>query len=58
MFLVHVRTPTRLTSDEERLFGELSEIEREKAEKNGTGGVAGNGAGKKGILGKLSSLWG
>jgi len=58
MFLVHVRTPTRLTPDEERLFGELSEIEREKAEKNGAGRMDGNGAGKKGILDKLSSLWG
>lgn len=58
MFLVHVRTPTKLTSDEERLFGELSEIEREKAEKNGAGGAAENGAEKKGILDKLSSLWG
>ena len=58
VFLVHVQTPTRLTPDEEKLFGELSEIEREKAEKNGTGGAAGNGAGEKGILDKLSSLWG
>lgn len=58
MFLVHVRTPTKLTADEERLFGELSEIEREKAEKNGAGRAEENGAGKKGILGKLSSLWG
>ncbi len=58
MFLVHVQTPTKLTADEERLFGELSEIEREKAENNGTGRVEENGAGKKGILGKLSSLWG
>ncbi len=58
MFLVHVQTPTKLTADEERLFGELSEIEREKAEKNGAGRAEENGAGKKGILGKLSSLWG
>ena len=58
MFLVHVQTPTKLTADEERIFGELSEIEREKAENNGTGRVEENGAGKKGILGKLSSLWG
>ncbi len=58
MFLVHVETPTKLTPDEERLFGELSEIEREKAEKNGAGGAEENGAGKKGILGKLGSLWG
>ena len=57
MFLVHVLTPTKLTPDEEKLFGELSEIEREKAEKNGAGGAGENGAGKKGILGKLSSLW-
>lgn len=56
MFLVHVLTPTKLTPDEEKLFGELSEIEREKAEKNGAGGAGENGAGK-GILGKLSSLW-
>ena len=58
MFLLHVQTPTKLTPDEERIFGELLEIEREKAEKNGTGRVEENGAGKKGILGKLSSLWG
>ncbi len=58
MFLVHVQTPTKLTPDEERLFDELSEIEREKAEKNGAGRAEENGAGKKGILGKLSSLWG
>ncbi len=58
MFLVHVETPTKLTPDEERLFGELSEIEREKAEKNGAGRAEENGAGKKGILGKLGSLWG
>ena len=58
MFLVHVQTPTKLTVDEERLFGELSEIEREKAEKNGAGRAEENGAGKKGILGKLSSFWG
>ena len=58
MFLLHVQTPTKLTADEERIFGELLEIEREKAEKNGTGRVEENGAGKKGILGKLSSLWG
>ncbi|MYA95507.1 MAG: molecular chaperone DnaJ [Nitrospinae bacterium] len=58
MFLVHVQTPTKLTPDEERLFGELSEIERDKAEKNGTGRVGENGAGKKGILEKLSSFWG
>ena len=58
MFLVHVQTPTKLTPDEERIFGELLEIEREKAEKNGAGRAEENGAGKKGILGKLSSLWG
>ena len=58
MFLLHVQTPTKLTPDEERIFGELLEIEREKAEKNGTGRVEENGAGEKGILGKLSSLWG
>ena len=58
MFLVHVETPTKLTPDEERLFGELSEIEREKAENNGAGRAEENGAGKKGILGKLGSLWG
>ena len=58
MFLVHVRTPTKLTPDEERLFGELLEIEREKAEKNGAGRKEENGAGKKGILDKLGSLWG
>ncbi len=48
MFLVQVCTPSKLTSEEERLFGELAEIERDKAEKNG----------KKGVLGKLGSLWG
>ncbi len=58
MFLVHVQTPTKLTPDEERIFGELLEIEREKAEKNGAGRAEENGVGKKGILGKLSSLWG
>ncbi len=58
MFLVQVRTPTKLTPDEERLFGELSEIEREKMERNGVGGTGENGTGKKGILDKLSSLWG
>lgn len=50
IFLVHVRTPTKLTPDEERLFAELSEIERGKAEKNG--------AGEKGVFDRLSSLWG
>lgn len=50
VFLVHVRTPTKLTPDEERLFAELSEIEREKAERNGDG--------KKGVFDRLSSLWG
>ncbi len=49
MFMVHVRTPTKLTPDEERLFGELAELERGKAERNG--------AGKKGVFSKLGSLW-
>ena len=57
MFLVHVRTPRRLTLEEEKLFGELSEIERRKTERNGAGSTGENGAGKKGILDRLSSLW-
>lgn len=50
IFLVRVRTPTKLTPEEEKLFAELSEIERGKAEENG--------AGKKGVFDRLSSLWG
>ncbi len=49
VFLVRVQTPTNLTPDEERLFGELSEIDRERAGRNG--------GGKKGVFAKLSSLW-